>query len=225
VVSVIIPTLNEATALDVTLAAVAANRLPLEVLVVDGGSTDATVAIARRHGVRVVRAARGRGGQLRAGARHARGDVLWFLHADTRPSADALHHLAAALGRPGVVGGNFRLRFDGAGLPARFLSWLYPYLGRFGLCYGDSAIFVRRDVYRKVGGFRALPLFEDLDLVRRLREYGRFARLPCEVVTSSRRFARRRFFWVFVRWVCLQVLYWMEVPPAWLGRAYAPVRG
>jgi hypothetical protein len=150
--------------------------------------------------------------------------VLWFVHADTVPPPDGADRIREALRRPAVVGGNFTLRFSGPTTAARFLTWLYPHLGRFGLCYGDSALFVRRTDYERAGGFPPLPLFEDLDLVRRLARRGRFRRLPAEVVTSSRRFAGRSFVLTFLRWSVLQLLYWLGVSPGLLARAYAPIR-
>ncbi len=223
-VAIIIPTLNEEAALDETLQAVGRLRGLVEVIVVDGGSDDQTLAIARRHGARVLEAARGRGSQLRAGAAAAQAQVLWFLHADTRPNSDAVVQILSALEQFEVIGGNFTLRFDGPGRAARTLSWLNPYLQWLGLCYGDSAIFVRRSTYEQVGGFAPLPLFEDLHLVRRLRRWGRFVRLPVPVVTSSRRFEGRSFFRTFAWWTLLQVLYWLGVSPFMLGRWYANVR-
>ncbi|HEX8071289.1 MAG TPA: TIGR04283 family arsenosugar biosynthesis glycosyltransferase [Pyrinomonadaceae bacterium] len=224
-VSIIIPALDEAAHIGATLDAVAALRGAWEAVVADGGSRDVTVALARARGARVVTSARGRGAQMHAGACAARGDALWFLHADTLPPADALARINAALDAdPRNVGGNFHVRFDGPELSARFLTWLYPRLRRLGLCYGDSGFFVRRAVYETVGGFRPFPIFEDLDLLRRLKRRGRFVHLDAEVVTSARRFAGRSFAWTFARWSLLQGLYWLGVHPRTLARFYAHVR-
>ncbi|HYE73961.1 MAG TPA: glycosyl transferase, partial [Blastocatellia bacterium] len=95
---------------------------------------------------------------------------------------------------------------------------------KIGLLYGDSAIFVRRKVYEKVGGFKPLPLFEDLDLVRRIRRDGRMAHLSAKVITSSRRFEGRSFTLTFIRWATLQMLYWLGVSPNRLVKLYSPVR-
>src|SRR5438876_184748 len=165
-VSVIIPTLNEARSIADTLDAIARLTGSVEVIVVDCGSDDETVAVARSQGVRVITSQRGRGAQLHAGTRAASGEALWFLHADTRPSPDAVERIVEALGDAKVIAGNFRVRFDGPGLAARFLTWLYPRLRFFRLCYGDSAIFVQREAYERVGGFKPFPIFEDLDLMR-----------------------------------------------------------
>jgi rSAM/selenodomain-associated transferase 2 len=228
--SIIIPALDEARSIGRTLdelgRASGGGRLGrAEVIVVDGGSADGTAEIARGRGARVVSSARGRGAQMHAGARAARGAVLWFLHADTRPSPGCLGQMAEALGDPSTVGGNFEVFFDGGTRAARFMTWLYPRLRRLGLCYGDSAVFVRRAAYERIGGFRAFPVFEDLDLVRRLRGAGRVAHLSARVTTSSRRFEGRSFALTFARWSLLQLLYWLGVSPHALGRLYAPVRG
>jgi rSAM/selenodomain-associated transferase 2 len=224
-VSVIIPTLNEASAIEATLDALARLSAPVEVIVVDGGSSDTTVLLAGARGALVVNAERGRGSQMHAGACVAQGEVLWFVHADTHPPPDALRRIAKALAAPEVVGGHFAIRFDGAGWAARLLTWIYPRLRWLGLCYGDSALFVRRQAYQQAGGFRPFPLFEDLDLQRRLRRHGRLARLQAAVTTSSRRFEGRSFTLTFAWWTILQVLYWLGVSPHRLARLYAPIRG
>ena len=149
-----------------------------------------------------------------------RADVVRADDADTTAPAEASERILEALCDATVVGGNFRVRFDGARPAARFLTWLYPHLRKLGLCYGDSGIFVRRDAYRRVGGFKPFPIFEDLELVRRLRRIGRMVHVPATVVTSSRRFAGRSFTLTFARWSALQVLYWLGVHPRRLGGMY-----
>ena len=223
--SIIIPTLNEAHSIGATLDAVAEVRGHTEVIVVDGGSLDGTVEIARGRGARVIRGERGRGAQMHAGASAAHGEALWFLHADTLPPADSAVRIFEALKEHAVVGGNFDVRFDGAGRAARFLTWLYPRLRKLGLCYGDSAVFVRREDYERAGGFQPFPIFEDLDLIRKLRRRGRIVHLSATVITSSRRFEGQSFALTFARWAALQGLYWVGVHPRTLGRLYAPVRG
>jgi rSAM/selenodomain-associated transferase 2 len=218
--SIIIPALNEAHSIGATLDALKEVRGCTEVIVVDGGSLDGTVEIARERGARIIKSGRGRGLQMHAGAAVARGEVFWFLHADTLPPKDAAEHISEALRDTRAVGGNFRVRFDGERRAARFLTWLYPHLRKLGLCYGDSAIFVRRDAYHRVGGFKPFPIFEDLDVVRRLSRTGRMAHVPTTVVTSSRRFEGRSFALTFARWSVLQALYWIGIPPQRLGRMY-----
>ncbi|HEX7314498.1 MAG TPA: TIGR04283 family arsenosugar biosynthesis glycosyltransferase [Pyrinomonadaceae bacterium] len=223
--SIIIPALNEARAIGATLEAAARVKGDVEVIVVDGGSADGTAEVARACGARVVSAMRGRGAQMHAGALAARGEVLWFLHADTLAPANAAECIARALLTPGAVGGNFRIRFDGASGAARFLTWLYPRLRLLGLAYGDSGFFVRRAAYERAGGFKPFPIFEDLDLLRALWRQGRFVQADACVVTSSRRFEGRGFARTFARWSLLQMLYWLGVSPYTLARLYANVRG
>jgi rSAM/selenodomain-associated transferase 2 len=222
-VSIIIPTFNEATTVREAAAALAPWQDQSEIIVVDGGSADGTVEIARACGLRVLGASRGRGSQMNLGARSARGDVFLFLHADTRLPPEALTVIAAALARPEVCGGNFSLIFEGSTWGARLLTRLYPLLRLGGMCYGDSGIFVRRSAFEAVGGYREIPLFEDCDLYARLRRVGRFVRLPARATTSSRRF-EGRFLRTFALWSMLQALYWLGVDPHRLERIYKPIR-
>lgn len=168
-ISVIIPTLNETQALPALLMALRREPTPHETIVVDGGSGDATVEIAHRYHVRVLRAPAGRGHQLCAGAQQASSDVLFFLHADSIFPAGGLARIAERLAADrGLVGGNFRLLFGGDTRFSRWLTRFYAGIRRCGLYYGDSGIFVRRDVYDAIGGFRPIPVMEDFDFVRRL---------------------------------------------------------
>jgi rSAM/selenodomain-associated transferase 2 len=224
-ISIIIPTFNEAHSISQTLDVVDKLRGNIEVILVDGGSTDDTIEIASRHReVKIVEGERGRGIQMHAGACVARGGVLWFLHADTHPAPDSIERITEALSDAETIGGNFSVHFDGDRRAAAFLTWLYPQLRKLGLLYGDSGIFVRREVYNEIGGFQSFPIFEDLDLVRRLRRRGRIVHLPSTIVTSSRRFENRSFAWTFTRWASLQTLYWFGVHPRRLNRLYAPIR-
>jgi rSAM/selenodomain-associated transferase 2 len=223
-VSIIVPTLNEQTRISTTLRKLLQLAGGKEIAVVDGGSKDRTLELARAEGVRTINAPRGRGPQMHAGVMETTGDVLWFVHADTIPPSEALEDIRTALADPEVVGGNFGLLFGGPSRAARQLTAIYPSLQRLGLCYGDSGMFVRREVYEKIGGFRPLPLFEDLDLLRRLRRAGRFVHLPQRMVTSSRRFENENFIVVWLQWTALQVLYWCGISPHILARWYRHMR-
>ncbi len=219
-ISIIVPALNEEDQIAGTLSALQGLPGEKEILLVDGGSTDRTVELARAESVRVIQAQKGRGHQMHAGALAAAGEVLWFVHADTVPPTNALEEIANALSAEAVAGGNFGLVFDGESRAARQLTAIYPFLRFLGLCYGDSGIFVRREVYDRIGGFRPLGLFEDLDLLRRLRRQGRFVHLSCRITTSSRRFEQRNFAAMWLNWTALQILYWCGVSPNWLARWY-----
>lgn len=223
-ISIIVPTLNEAAQIANTLGALQNLQGEKEILVVDGGSTDDTVALARQCGVTVLSSVRGRGTQLHTGALCSSGDVLWFVHADTLPPEHALEEIAAALRNPENLGGNFALHFDGSSRAARQLTAVYPTLRWLNLCYGDSGLFLQREVYDKIGGFRPLALFEDLDLLKRLRRAGRFIHLQCPIVTSSRRFENRNFALMWTHWTALQILYWAGVSPNLLARWYHHAR-
>lgn len=223
-ISIIVPVLNEAAQITETLAALQQLDGEKEVLFVDGGSEDQTVTLARAQNVIVISSERGRGTQLHTGALHAQGDVLWFVHADTLPPRHALREINTAFRDSSVVGGNFALRFDGSSRAARQLTAIYPTLRWLNLCYGDSGIFVRREIYVKIGGFRPLALFEDLDFLKRLRRAGRFVHLKCPIVTSSRRFEKKNFALMWSHWTTLQLLYWAGISPNLLARWYQHAR-
>ena len=187
-----IPALDEAAGIGATLASVARQRPPFEVVVADGGSADGTPeAVARAMPeARVIRPGRGRARQMNAGAEAASGEALLFLHADTHLPPGALDALRAALAAPGVSGGCFRPRFVGPGASGAWMRlWASPVWMRWWrFAFGDRALFCTRAAFGEAGGFRAQPLFEDLDLVRDLRGVGQFVFLPLAVETSARRF-------------------------------------
>jgi rSAM/selenodomain-associated transferase 2 len=196
-IAVVIPALDEA---DRVARAVASARAPgVELLVVDGGSRDATRERAREAGARVVPSEPGRARQLAVGARAAGGEVLVFLHADSRLPLGFDGAVRDALADPAVVGGAFALRFEreaGAGslvrLGLRALeAGVALRVALFGLPYGDQALFARRSALERAGGVPQVPILEDLDLVAALRRTGRFVSLPAAVVTSPRRYLAR----------------------------------
>lgn len=223
-ISIIVPTLNEQECIAETIRSLQQLEGEKEIIVVDGGSSDETISVASAQGAQIITTRPGRGVQLHAGALNASGDVLWFVHADTIPPPHALKEIRKHLKSPKVAGGNFGLVFDGPSRAAKQLTAIYPMLRMLGLCYGDSGIFVRREVYDRIGGFRALALFEDLDLLRRLRAAGQFVHLPCKILTSSRRFEQRNFALVWLHWTVLQVLYWCGISPNRLARWYRHAR-
>lgn len=164
-------------------------RSSVEIIVVDGGSRDGTDRIAAAAGARVLRSPPGRARQLGVGVRASGGDVLLFLHADTRLPAGWDVAVRAALRDRDVVGGAFRFRFDDRSGALRWIEWGARLRSAFlRLPYGDQAVFVRRDVLEACGGVPQVPLMEDLDLVRALSRRGRLALLPLEAVTSARRY-------------------------------------
>ena len=188
-ISVIIPALHEAQAIGRTLSSAAVLAASeVELIVVDGGSEDATVEVARSHGATVVTLPPGRARQMNAGARIARGECLLFLHADTRLPPGYEQEVRRVLDLPGVVAGAFALRVEGARWGLRWVERAANLRSRLcELPYGDQGLFLRAELFRSLGGFAELPLLEDLELVRRLRRQGRIVTAPLSVLTSARR--------------------------------------
>jgi len=221
-ISVIIPTLNEEANLARLLTELRPEETVREIIVVDGGSRDGTVREAREHGVKVILTAPGRGLQLRRGAEAASGDILLFLHADCRFSRGGLARIEALLGSsPRLVGGNFRLVFDGDDRFSRWLTGFYAWFRGHGLYYGDSGVFVRRETHDAIGGVRPMALMEDFDFTRRLERFGPTCCIEePPLITSSRRFKGRRPVGIVWGWLKIHALYYLSVSPARLARLY-----
>jgi rSAM/selenodomain-associated transferase 2 len=216
--SIIVPMLNEAAILPMLLVHLARwQARGCEVLLVDGGSDDGSAALARAVGFTVLTGARGRARQMNAGAQAARGDVLLFLHADTRLPQWADETVRAALARPGAVWGRFDVRIDGRRRMLPLVAALMNLRSRLtGIATGDQAIFVRRTAFETVGGFPDQPLMEDIELSHRLGRLARPACLRARVLTSGRRWEQRgvwrtillmwRLRWAYRRGVAAEVL-------------------
>jgi len=187
---VVIPALDEAAAIGAVVARAAAGE-NVEILVVDGGSRDATAAAARGAGARVISSPAGRARQMNAGAAATRGGLLLFLHADTRLPPGWDRTVRRILAAAGVAAGAFRLGIDTQRPAVRFIARVANLRSRvLQLPYGDQAIFLRRSLFDRLGGFADLPIMEDFDLVRRLRSTGRIVTAESAVVTSARRWRR-----------------------------------
>jgi rSAM/selenodomain-associated transferase 2 len=221
--SIVIPTLNAADSLPGTLASLGEARiagLAHEIVVSDGGSNDGTVEIARQAGARVVIGARGRGAQLARGAEAANGGWLLFLHADTRLAPGWLAPVRAFMGSGETRAAYFRFALDDSHPAARRIEALVRWrCARLALPYGDQGLLIARKSYDAIGGFRPLPLMEDVDIVRRL---GRRNLVPLDhlAITSAQRY-RRDGWWARPsrNLVCLS-LYFLGVPPSRLHRLY-----
>lgn len=189
-ISVIIPVLNEAIALPQTLASTQATT-PIEVIVVDGGSQDASRDIAVTFGAKVMVTPPGRAMQMNAGAAIATGEILVFLHGDTRLPCGYDQAIYKCLAQAGVVAGAFHLKIDEARWPLRLVEWGVRWRSRlWQLPYGDQAIFMSTHVFQQLGGFPELPIMEDFVLIQRAKQLGRVAIAPAAVLTSNRRWQR-----------------------------------
>jgi len=224
-IAVIVPVLDEervAPALAARLAALTADTPTVETIVVDGGSRDGTVAALERAGLRVIASPRGRGAQMNAGAAATTAPALLFLHADTALPAGALAAIAAALdGDPRTVGGCFRVRIASRDPRLRAAARLINLRSRLlPSATGDQALFVRRDAFERLGGFRPLALMEDLDFVARLARLGRFCLLPSAVETSARRWERHGVTRTIALMWTLRLGYHLGVDPRTLARLY-----
>jgi rSAM/selenodomain-associated transferase 2 len=225
--AVVVPVLDEAVRIGARLAELGAQPGVAEIVVVDGGSRDRTVEIATAvPGVRVLTAPRGRGTQLNAGAAATTAEVLLFVHADVQLPERAARWIAEALADPAVVAGAFRIRT----VADRGRNWLGPLLRLADLRarltrypYGDQALFVRRAAFEQVGGFPAQPLFEDLELAKRLWRVGRIRTVPACVRVSGRRFLERPLRSLLAMHV-LPTLYRLGVSPETLARLYGAPR-
>jgi len=221
-ISVIIPALNEAQRLPGLITALKAEAGLHEIIVVDGASGDGSAQVARQAGATVLDSRPGRGHQVALGAAQATGDVMLFLHADSCFPTGGLAAIDAALSAaPESPGGNFRLLFDGEDDFSRWLDDFYDRIRRRGIYYGDSGIFVRREVYERLGGVRPIELMEDYDFVRRLERAGptRCIDTPA-LVTSSRRF-RGRGKWSIIRgWLWIHLLYYLGISPKMMAWFY-----
>jgi rSAM/selenodomain-associated transferase 2 len=220
--SIVVPVLNESMQIVACLRALTALRAQgVEVIVADGGSTDATAEWARPLADQTLQCPRGRARQMNDGATQARSDTLLFLHVDTRLPPDALAAIASALANPRAHWGRFDVRIDGRPRMLRLVAWLMNLRSRVsGIATGDQAIFVRRSSFVRAGGFPDQPLMEDIELSKRLRALSQPACLHQRVTTSGRRWERDGVWRTIALMWRLRWLYWIGTPPERLVRLY-----
>jgi len=226
-ISIIVPTLNEAEGVAATLAALAPLRARgHEVIVVDGGSSDRTLALSRGGADRVVSAPRGRASQMNAGAALSRGEVLVFLHADTRLPENADARILQRLATSGRKWGRFDVLIKGESRLLPVVAFFMNLRSRAtGIATGDQAIFARRDAFERAGRFPPLELMEDIALSRALKRISRPLCLADKAVTSGRRWERRGVLrTVFLMW-WLRLRFFLGAAPASLARFYDGERG
>ena len=220
--SVVIPVLNEAPNLERLLPDLSQKCPGAEVIVVDGGSTDgSTQVVAQYPPARLVVSPRGRARQMNAGAREARGEILLFLHADTRLPDGAAEAIQAALTDPRVVGGRFDVRLDSPRVIFRLIAFFINCRSRLSrIATGDQGLFLRHHVFAEMGGYPEIPLMEDVEFSTRLKRCGTIACLRLAVTASARKWEREGVVrTVLLMWM-LRLLYFFGVRPARLHRLY-----
>ncbi|HEY9801240.1 MAG TPA: TIGR04283 family arsenosugar biosynthesis glycosyltransferase [Leptolyngbyaceae cyanobacterium] len=220
-ISIIIPALNEAGNIKQTIATTQPSQ-NVEVIVVDGGSQDDTVAIAQSLGVKVISSSPGRAVQMNAGVGLATGEILLFLHADTQLPIGFDEMILAALQQPGVIAGAFALRINAEGASLRLVEKGVYWRSRFlQMPYGDQAIFMTKAIFQQVGGFPELPIMEDFELMRRLKRMGKIIILSVPVITSARRWLQKGVFKTTMINQVVIIAYLLGITPAQLRIWYS----
>ncbi len=219
-ISAIIPTLNEQENIKSLLNYLRQLDCTLELIVADGGSVDETITESEGLST-VVHSARGRGVQMNAGAKIASGDVLWFLHADCQPHPDSIHAIKSALADPDVVGGGFEYALNHPGFRFRLVEFLSNRKNRLlQWLFGDMGIFVRREIFYRMGGYKEIPLMEDMDFSKRLKQHGKIVILPQRTKTSARRWIEEGYILNSLRSWALQSAWVLGASPYALAKWY-----
>ncbi len=217
--SIIIPTLNEEKNIEATLRSVKNQKVEAQIIVVDGGSTDQTVALARIENTLLITGAKGRGKQCNTGAHKATGELLIFLHADTTLPDNAFKLIEQYFSKEDVQIGRFRLQFDSSHLLLRLFAACSRY-DSILTSFGDQCIIIRKTFFDRIGGFPDWPLFEDVHLFRQARHQTKIHSLPAKVITSGRRFYKYGIVrcQLFNGWLIVQYL--LGVAPERLAQYY-----
>ena len=216
--SIIIPALNEEENITACLASTR-NGPNVERIVVDGGSRDQTSEIARFCGAKVLRGPTGRARQMNSGAKSATGDLLLFLHADTRLPAGFADTVRYTLTLPGIAAGAFEFHLDATSPGLRFIERAANWRSRLlQLPYGDQAIFVRSALFRELGGYQDLPIMEDFEFIRRLKKKGRIFTAPYAAITSARRWEKLGTWKATLMNYVIVIAYYLGISPARIHR-------
>jgi len=219
-ISVIIPTLNEVENLPNAIASIQP-QTNIEVIVVDGGSEDGTIELAKSLGVKVISSPPGRARQMNTGALAASGEILLFLHADTQLPSGFDVMIPMALLQPGVVAGAFTLQIDAPLWGLRLVEWGVKWRSHFWqLPYGDQAIFVTANIFTARGGFPQLPIMEDFELIQQLKRLGKVTIIPAPVITSPRRWLQRGIIQTTLLNQIVIIAYLLGVTPEQILRWY-----
>lgn len=215
--------MNEEETLSETLRSVQAQPGDKEIIVVDGGSSDKTLAIARTNGCKTIQSDPGRGAQLNSGAEFASYEILLFLHADTLLPIDASKEIVSILETRGVIAGSFRLRFNPSSPVLRFYS-LCTAINHSLFTFGDQSLFLYRSTFHFIDKFQSYPFLEDVEFQSRLRRSGRFLKSNLSVVTSSRRFNKHGPIRQQLVNLCIVIAFLGGIRPHVLARFYSNAR-
>ena len=223
-VSIIVPTLNEELVLEKTLTQFQ-QLSPHELIVSDGGSDDGTRNIAGRFSHRVITGSAGRALQMNVGADEATGDILLFLHADSRIEPESYRKMLQCMQNPKWIGGAFTLCIESGKWSLKLIALLANIRSKyFGLAYGDQGFFVRKEVFKDMNGFSPIPICEDLDFYHRLRKKGPVILLKEKAHTSPRRWIKEGILFTTARNTLIAVLFGLGFPPHILTKWYLAIR-
>jgi rSAM/selenodomain-associated transferase 2 len=224
VISIIIPALNEASTIEQFLKSLRERAGDVEIIVVDGGSSDGTFELARNHCHQCLRSPRGRALQMNSGAAAASGDIFWFLHADTEVPAGCTQKIYDVFRDPEVAGGFFRIRIPSRPFVYRLTDSLAHYAGLLlQMRFGDHGFFCRRAIFQEIGGFPELPLMEDVEFFRKLRQRGRIAIISSRLIISPRRYEQIGPWYLTLTYGIIALLYFLRVPNPILARIYQKI--
>ena len=220
-ISIIIPTLNEAGNIKETIISSQFSN-NVEIIVVDGGSKDETLFIAKSLNVKVLISPPGRANQMNAGAMAASGEILLFLHADTRLPINFEQMMRTTLAKPGIVAGAFALRINAPNLGLRLVELGVKWRSHlWQMPYGDQGIFLTKDVFQQVGNFPQIPIMEDFELIRKLKTMGKIYLLPTPVITSPRRWLKKGIIQTTILNQIIVIAYLLGVSPHQIRNWYS----